>query len=140
MTEIDAVLEELLEKIEASRVTLRQDVPDDVFPVTHEVLQPGAPSIRGVRTPNMSGQPVVLEIQKGRQVVQDDCLSAFEDPDFQTMLELYGGLSAQIVTPVFRDGRLVAIVSVHQLGRTRDWTMEEVAAASRAAERVLELL
>ena len=35
------------------------------------------------------------------------------------MLELYGGLRAQIVTPVVREGRVAAIVSLHQLGRTR---------------------
>ncbi len=140
MTEIDALLEELLAETGASRVTLRRDVPGDVFPVTHEVLAPGAPSIRDVETPNMSRQPVVLEVQKGRQVVQDDCLSAFDDPDFQQMLELYGGMRAQIVTPILRDGRLVAIVSLHQLGRARRWTEKEVAAATRAAQRIRALL
>ncbi len=140
MTEIQSILEGLLAGTGASRVTLRQDVPGDVFPVTHEVLAPGAPSIEHVQTPNMSRQPVVLEVQKGRQVVQDDCLSAFDDADFQQMLELYGDMRAQIVTPIFRDGRLTAIVSLHQLGRPRHWTEKEIAAATRTAERVGELL
>jgi GAF domain-containing protein len=38
------------------------------------------------------------------------------------------------------DGRLEAIVSVHQLGAPRHWTPDEVAAASAAAERVRGLL
>jgi GAF domain-containing protein len=56
------------------------------------------------------------------------------------MLELYGGLRAQIVTPVVEDGRVAAIVSLHQLGRTRHWTEAEIATASEAARRVGALL
>jgi GAF domain-containing protein len=138
--ELETVLAELLETTGASRVTLRQDLPGEVFPVTHEVLAAGVPSIRDVETPNMGRQPVVVEVRRGRQVVQDACRSAFDDPDFQRMLELYGGLAAQIVTPVVRGGELKGIVSLHQLGRERHWSEEEIAAASRAADRVGELL
>ena len=140
MTEIDAILGELLDATGASRVTLRRDVPGDVFPVTNEALADGTPSIAEVATPNMARQPVVLQVQEGRQVVQDDCLAASEEPHFREMLELYGGLRAQIVTPVVEDGRVAAIVSLHQLGRTRHWSEDEIAAASETARRVGELL
>ncbi len=140
MTEIDAILEQLLAATGASRVTLREDVPGDVFPVTHEALADGTPPITGVATPDMARQPVVLEVGQGRQVVQDDCLASSDEPHFRAMLELYGGLRAQIVTPVVHDGRVVAIVSLHQLGRKRQWSEDEIAAASGAAERVGELL
>jgi GAF domain-containing protein len=140
MTEIEAILEHLLAATGASRATLRRDVPGDVFPVTDEVLANGARPIKGVATPDMSRQPVVLEIQQGRQVVQDDCLAASAEPHFREMLELYGGLRAQIVTPVLREGRVVAIVSLHQLARTRAWTQDEIEAARETAARVGELL
>jgi GAF domain-containing protein len=140
MAEIDAILEKLLSATGASRVTLRQDLQGDVFPVTHEVLTDGVPAIMGVRTPDMHRQPVVLEIQQGHQVVQDDCLRSSAEPHFREMLELYGGLRAQIVTPVVRGGRVAAIVSLHQLGRTRKWSDDEIEAAQSAAERVGELL
>jgi GAF domain-containing protein len=140
MTEIDTILADLRAETGANRVTLRQDVPGDVFPVTHEALGDGALSIKGVTTPDMARQPVVLQVQQGKQVVQDDCRAASHEPHFRTMLELYGGLRAQIVTPVVREGRVVAIVSVHQLERTRDWTDEEIAAASTAVERIEALL
>jgi GAF domain-containing protein len=39
-----------------------------------------------------------------------------------------------------RDRRVVAIVSLHQLGRTRRWTEDEIAAASETARKVGELL
>jgi GAF domain-containing protein len=141
LTEIEPILEELLARTEASRVTLRRDVPGDyAFPVTHEALAPGVGSLREERSVDLRGQPVVREVQQGRQVVQDDCRSAFADPAFQRMLETYGGLAAQIVTPVFANGSLAAIVSLHQLGAPRSWTEAEVALCSEAADRIRELL
>ncbi len=140
MAEIDAILGELLRSTGASRVTLRRDVPGDVFPVTNEAVAEGAQPIKGVATPDMARQPVVLEVQQGRQVVQEDCIAASDEPHFREMLELYGGMRAQIVTPIMREGRVVAIVSLHQLGRTRRWTEDEVAAATEAARKVGERL
>lgn len=139
--EINGVLQDLLGQTGASRVTLREDVPGEyVFPVTREALSPGVPSLRKERTVDLKTQPVVALLRDGQQVVQDDSRAAFDDPAFQTMLDTYGGLAAQIVTPVLRDDRLVAIVSLHQLGSPRRWTADEVAAASLAAQRVGELL
>ena len=141
MDEIDALLQDLLATTHASRVTLRQGISGDYgFPVTHETLAPGVPSLREERTVDLNAQPVVAELKRGRQVVQDDCRAAFDDPAFHQMLEAYGGLAAQIVTPIFRDGRLVAIVSLHQLGNPRRWAADEIAAASLAAGRIAELL
>jgi GAF domain-containing protein len=134
---LQAIIDELLVSLGASRVTLRQETPGEVFPVTEEACAPGAASIRGVETPNMSGQPVVLRMLAGEQVVQEDCEQEYpDDQPFQDMLELYGGMRAQIVTPVVLDGRTVAVISVHQLGSTRSWQIAEIAACSDAAARV----
>ena len=141
MATLDDVLDELRAATGASRVTLRRDVPGDPpFPVVAESLAPGVGSLRRERSVHLPTQPVVLEVQRGRQVVQDDCATASDDPAFQAMLAAFGGLAAQIVTPVLRDGDVAAILSLHQLGTARRWTEDEVAAASRAAERVGALL
>ena len=141
MPTLEDVLRDLLETTRASRVTLRRDVPgEQPFPVVEEVLAPGVGSIRGETSVHLPSQPVVLEVQRGVQVVQDDSARAYDDPAFLRMLEAYGGLAAQIVTPVMRDGRLEGILSLHQLGEPRAWTAEEVSAARRAAERIGELL
>ncbi len=141
MDTIEAVLERLLTETDASRVTLRQDLPGNyAFPVTHEALAEGVMSLRDERTVDLPTQPVVLELQKERQVVQEDCRTAYDDPAFQQMLDTYGGLAAQIVTPVFDGDRLRAVVSLHQLGQPRTWTTEEIAAASKAADQVAGLL
>src|SRR5262245_1332943 len=134
--ERQVVVDELLAVTGASRVTLREPRSDAFFPVVREALADGVPSITDVEAPNMPGQPVVLEIVKGRQVVQDDCLSAFDDPDFQEMLELYGGMRAQIVTPVLADGAVKGIISVHQLGARRAWSDSDIEACNEAAARL----
>ncbi|HEX2046048.1 MAG TPA: GAF domain-containing protein [Gaiellaceae bacterium] len=139
--DLQQVVDELLAATGASRCTLRRDMPGDFFPVTHEALAPGVPSIRDERTTDLRRAPVVRRLlETGEQVVQDDCASAFGDPAFRRMLAAYGGLAAQIVTPVFIDGRLTAIVSLHQLGAPRRWSVDERALAAAAGERVRALL
>lgn len=141
MPTLALVLEELLATTRASRVTLRRDVDGpSPFPVVEEALAPGVGSLRDERTVHLPTQPVVRELERGRQVVQDDCASSYDDPAFQAMLVTYGGLRAQIVTPIQVDGRLEAILSLHQLGASRRWTDDEIAAASAAADRLQELL
>jgi GAF domain-containing protein len=138
---IEPILEGLLSQTKASRVTLRQDLPGDyAYPVTHEALGPGVASLRDERTVDLRGQPVAQEVASGRQVVQDDCASAYDDPAFHRMREVYGGLAAQIVTPVLVDGHVAGIVSVHDLRAPRRWTEAEVDACSAAAARVAGLL
>jgi GAF domain-containing protein len=135
--EVQAIIEDLLWVTGASRVTLRQG---DDFPVTYEALAPGALSIRDERTVDLRKQPVALEVSAGRQVVQHDSRAAYDDPEFHLMLEVSGGLAAQIVTPVFRDAQVYAILSLHQLGEPRAWTDEEIRRCRVAAERIAELL
>jgi len=141
LTEIDSILGDLLRALGASRVTLRQDLPGEyAFPVTHEALAPGVPSLVDERTVELRKQPVVRELMRGQQVVQPDCRAAFDEPAFQQMLDTYGGLAAQVVTPIILGDRLAAIVSLHQLGTPRAWTDAEVAACTGTADRVAQLL
>src|SRR5207237_401908 len=88
---------ELLARTGASRVTLRRDVPGEyAFPVTDEALAEGAASLRAERTVDLRTQPVVLELQRGTQVVQDDRRAAYDDPAYQRMLETEDGLAGQL--------------------------------------------
>lgn len=134
---LDALSRELLEETGASRVTIRRG---EGFPVVTEVLADGVSSIRDERTIDLRTQPVALEVAAGRQVVQDDSRAAYDDPEFQRMLDAYGGLAAQIVTPVVRDGSVEAILSLHQLGTTREWTDEEIRRCRDTAAGIGRLL
>jgi GAF domain-containing protein len=139
--QIDSILSDLLAETGASRVTLRQSVPGEyAFPVTHEALAPGVDSLRDERTVDLRTQPVALEVAAGRQVVQDDCATAYDDPAFHRMRKVYGGLAAQIVTPVMGDVGVAGIVSVHQLATPRQWTAAEIEACRTAAARLGKLL
>ena len=138
---IGSLLEELRVALRADRVTLRQDVPGDyAFRVTVEALGAGVGSLRDERTVDLRTQPVVALLRRGEQVVQDDTRAAFDDPAFHRMLDTYGGLAAQIVTPVFVEDRLEAIISVHVLGEPRAWSDQDAVACRRAAARVRELI
>jgi GAF domain-containing protein len=138
---IEPILEELLARTGASRVTLRQDLPGEyAFPVTAEALAPGVGSLREERTVDLRGQPVAIEVASGRQVVQDDSASSYADAEFQRMRRVYGGLAAQIVTPVLADGRVAGIVSVHDLRAPRRWSEDEVEACRAAAARIAGLV
>jgi GAF domain-containing protein len=140
----DAVLQALVEQLrlmfDVGRCTLR--LPrGGTFPVVHEALAPGVGSIVEARQVDLRGQPVVRVIQQERrQVVQDDCRRAHDEPAFQRMLDVYGGLGAQVVTPVLVDGELRGIVSLHHLGGPRPWTEDEAALAAGAARLAARIL
>src|SRR5689334_4287313 len=133
------MLEGLRTTLGVGRCTLRQARPDAFFPVTHEVLAPGAPPIADDTSVDLRTQPVPRRLASGeRQVVQEDCRAASPDPAFHAMLERYGGMRAQVVTGI-RDeaGELVAILSVHELRAPRVWTQHELGRIDSAARDLL---
>jgi GAF domain-containing protein len=138
---LEAVVSTLRAEVAVDRCTLRLDVPGQYFPVVHESLKPGARTLIGDREVSLQGQPVVEAILSGaEQVVQPDTATASEDPAFQAMLRHYGGLGAQIVTPVRGQGSLLGIISLHHLGGPREWSKDEKDAAFAAAELVRRLI
>jgi GAF domain-containing protein len=138
---LDAIVAALREQVGVDRCTLRLDVAGEYFPVVHEARTPGTGSLIGDRKVSLQGQPVVEAILAGaEQVVQPDCASASDDPAFQAMLVHYGGLAAQIVTPVREDTTLVGIISLHHLGGPREWSERELALPRAGADLVGRLL
>ncbi len=138
---LDAIVGALLEQVGVDRCTLRLDVAGEYFPVVHEALTPGTGSLIGDRQVSLQGQPVVEAILAGaEQVVQPDCASASDDPAFQAMLVHYGGLAAQIVTPVKDGDELLGIISLHHLGGAREWSERELALPRAGADLVRRLL
>jgi len=135
---VPLLLEGLRTTLGAGRCTLRQARDDAFFPVTHEVRAPGAPAIADDRSVDLRTQPVPRRLARGeRQVVQDDCRAASDDPAFHAMLDRYGGMRAQVVTGI-RDagGELVAILSVHELRAPRVWTQHELARIDSTAREL----
>jgi GAF domain-containing protein len=138
---LDAIVAALREQVEVDRCTLRLEVEGEYFPVVHEARTPGTGSLIGDRKVSLQGQPVVEAILGGaEQVVQPDCASASDDPAFQAMLGHYGGLAAQIVTPVRKGTTLLGIISVHHLGSPREWSERELALPRAGADLVRRLI
>ena len=105
---LDGLVSEMRERVGVERCTLRLDVEEDYFPVVCEARLDGVRTLIGDQEVSLKGQPVVEAILGGiEQVIQPDCAGASDDPAFQRMLISYGGMGAQIVTPV-RDSRPAA--------------------------------
>ncbi|HKU85532.1 MAG TPA: GAF domain-containing protein [Casimicrobiaceae bacterium] len=138
---IQAILDRVRKALRVQRCTLRQNVSAAyAFPVTHESRGEGVWSLLGDFTIIQSGQPVIEKMLAERtQVVQNDTRNASAEPLFHVMLEHYGDMRAQIVTPLFREDSLAAVLSVHSLKELRTWSAEETALA-RSAARLLGLL
>ena len=138
---IQAILDRVREGLRVQRCTLRQNVSAVyAFPVTHESRGEGVWSLLGDFTIIQSGQPVIEKMLAERtQVVQNDTRNASAEPLFHVMLKHYGDMRAQIVTPLFREDTLAAVLSVHSLKELRSWSAEETALA-RSAARLLGLL
>lgn len=132
---LQALVEDLRAEFDVGRCTLRRDVAGETFPVVFEALAPGVAGLIGDTRVDLRGQPVVKAMASGSgQVVQPDSRAAFPgDEAFLRMLDLYGGMRAQIVTPVRVGGELRAIVSLHELRRARHWSEEETWLAREAA-------
>ena len=132
---LQATLDTLRSGLRVQRCTLRQNVSTAyAFPVTHESRAEGVRSLRGDFTIIQSGQPVIERLLRDRaQVVQDDSRGASADPLFHYMLKHYGDMRAQIVTPLFREDNIAAVLSVHNLREMRKWTIEETGLARSAA-------
>ena len=135
-TAIEQLIEALRVELGVQRATVRVDVPDAYFPVRYEALAPGAGSLRDDPT-DLTKQPVPRVLaERGGQVVQEDAAAAFpNDPGFHEMRERYGGMRAQIVTGCYREGVLVALLSIHDLRGARDFgDAERERCRSTAAE------
>ena len=139
---IERLIDELRVSLGAQRGTVRVDVPEACFPVTYESLAPGTASLLADGT-DMTRQPVprILE-ESGGQVVQQDSAAAFpDDPAFHEMRDRFGGMRAQIVTGCYRDGKLLALLSIHDLRAPRRFSQaerERCRAAAAAIARELD--
>lgn len=130
-----AILDRVRTALGVQRCTLRQPVQDAyAFPVTFESRAEGVRSLLGDFTIVQTGQPVIVKLLAERkQVVQEDCGIASTDLLFHKMLAHYGGMRAQVVTPIIIDDQLKGVLSIHELRNVRAWTTTEKALAAEAA-------
>lgn len=137
-----AILEDLRGATDASRTTLRLDMPDKnlhVDTVAAETLASGVRPLKDDDSIVQRNLPTVKFLEKERRVlVQDDCLNA--DPAPPPELIDYYGVKAQMLGPIVRDDRVIGWISVHYTPGCRNWSKKDVAALQDAVERVWQEL
>jgi GAF domain-containing protein len=136
---LERVLEDLRDATAASRVTLRLDAPEQVFPVAGEALAPGIRSIRDATEIDLRAAKTFQYLEREQKLlIQDDCGQG-DYPAPPELMQLYG-VKAQMLAPVVREGQLAGIVSVHYAPAVRRWSPTDITALEDAVARVHELL
>jgi len=122
--------------LKASRVGYAElDAKGELFTVERDWTQEETPTFAGQHRLSSLGPLVEQDLKAGRTVRIDD---VSKDP--RTVEEqiratfLRTGKHATIIAPLVRDGRLVAVLYVHQL-EPRHWREDEVALVQEVAER-----
>jgi maleate isomerase len=137
--ELDEALTGLRERTGATRTTLRIDFEGFRFPVEFESLAAGAGTIKGDATFDLRRAPSSRHVlETGEMLVQDDCTDhPFAPPP--EFIELYG-VRAQIICPIVKGDRPVAIISVHSKEGPRQWSEEDRRATLATADAVAKVL
>ena len=131
---LETIAQKLLGATEASRTTIRFDVPDDPYlPVFAEAVVPGVRAICDVRLEEVRQAPTFKYVDETHEVlVQGDMPTeslqgcAYLTDDFL--------VTAQMLAPILDGERLIGLISVHFIEGQREWTDEHVQALRDACE------
>ena len=134
VADFEAMLHKLLKKTNASRTTIRLDVPDRSFNVSGcvaEALAPGIESIAAATSINQRASGTATWLEDNRKIlVQNDTANAVPNPPPQ-LIQIYG-TRAQMMAPVVRGKNMTGWISVHYNPSKRDWLADDVAALEYA--------
>jgi maleate isomerase len=144
LARFEEILRALLKETNASRTTLRIDLPKfglSVNAPAAEALAPGVHSIKDKTSLDQRRAVAVKWLEKHRRVfVENDCLNTTPDvaPE-KEVTDIYG-IRSEMVAPVVRGEHLPAWVSVHEIRGPRQWTKTEIAAIEAACTKVSQEL
>jgi maleate isomerase len=142
ISELQLILKNLLQLTNASRTTLRMDIPEqnssmDVALV--EALAPGIDSIKSLSSLVQRKLPTVIFMDEKRiNLIQEDCANA-EVSVPKDLIKVYG-VKAQMLGPLVWEHELFGFISVHYIPSVRPWSHQEIAALDDAKERVIKCL
>ena len=140
LAKVDVILHTLLRKTNASRTTLRVDLPLlqlGVNAPAAEALAAGVHSIKDKTSLDQRNAVAVKWLEKNRRVfVENDCLNT--TPDVAPENEVIGeyGIRSEMVAPILYDDYLIGWVSVHNIRGRHQWTPAEIAAIESASAEV----
>ncbi len=137
---VKAILKTLLDETNASRTTLRIDLPAfglHVNAPAAEALAPGIHSIKDKTSLDQRNAVAVRWLEKNRRTfVENDCLHTTPDvaPE-KEVTDIYG-IRSEMVAPIIWKGDLIGWVSVHNTRGPYQWTKREIAAIEAACTKV----
>ncbi len=122
------------EYLEATRVAYADLEPDnDRFTIRHDWTIEGAISTVGVYSLDLFGSRATSNLRVGRTLLINDVDTELAHGDGYEMFSQIG-IKAIICCPLVKQGRLVAMMAVHQQ-QPRTWTRDEVALVEAVVDR-----
>ena len=110
------------------------EVTDERWGRVREEHRAGVPSIAGRHRLADLGQWLVDELRRDETVVVDDVLTDARVAPSEARAFLDRCVRAVVAVPLIKDGRLVALLGLHQAA-PRAWRAQEIAVAEDTAER-----
>ncbi|WP_347303843.1 PAS domain-containing protein [Croceibacterium sp. TMG7-5b_MA50] len=129
-----AAAELLARRLDASRCAYADvDADCDRFVIRADWVADDVASSVGVYSLDLFGSRAVADMHGGHTLVVHDVSQELAVDDGREMFQSIG-IDAIICCPLVKDGRLVAMMAVHQT-RPRVWTAEEISLVEAAVER-----
>jgi PAS domain S-box-containing protein len=126
----------LATKLQASRCAYADvdtDEENDRFVIRADYTAPGVPSSAGTYSLDLFGPRAAADMHQGRTLVVRDVAGELEPGEGREMFQAIG-VDAIVCCPLVKNGRLAAMMAVHQ-DRPRDWQADEVELVETVAER-----
>jgi PAS domain S-box-containing protein len=129
-----AAAELLAKRLGASRCAYAAvDADNDSFVIHEDYTVPGLASSAGTYSLDLFGPRAAADMRAGRTLVIRDVSAELAPAGGQDMFQAIG-IDAIVCCPLVKDGRLVAMMAVHQ-DRARDWRGDEIAMVESVVER-----
>lgn len=122
------------ERLDASRCAYADvDADANSFWIRADYCAPGVPSSEGAYSLDLFGSRAASEMRTGKTLIVQDVGRELGAGDGKEMFQAIG-IEAIICCPLIKDGRLTAMMAVHQ-HHPRDWLAQEVALVREVVER-----
>ncbi|WP_445192612.1 GAF domain-containing protein [Sphingomonas sp. Tas61C01] len=109
------------------------DADSDSFWIRSDYNAPGVESSAGSYSLDLFGARAAHDMRQGRTLVVRDVAGEIAPDDGRAMFQSIG-IDAIVCCPLVKDGRLAAMMAVHQ-DRARDWTLDEISLIREVVER-----
>ena len=108
------------------------DADQDGFSIRGDWSAPGSPSIVGHYSLTSFGRLAVKNLHAGLPLILEDNAAQLDSSEAEAFLSI--GLAATICMPLVKDGRLTALMAIHDRV-PRQWTSQELSLLTEVSER-----